>query len=158
MSSPPAATPRRWSPGPRTSWTTPCPAANSLAANGLLRLAALTGDDGYDERAVDILRLVGPTAERHPTAFGHLLAAVDLPPPVPPRSPSSGDRPDLVAALAERYLPNAVLAWGEPYSSPLWEGRDDGPDHAGRAYVCRNFACQAPVSEVEALLAQLATP
>ena len=37
-----------------------------------------------------------------------------------------GDRPDLVAAVQARYLPNAVLAWGEPYDSPLWEDRRDG--------------------------------
>ena len=48
------------------------------------------------------------------------------------------------------YLPNAVLAWGEPYDSPLWEGRKPG-----LAYVCRNFACQAPVSAPDALVAQL---
>jgi uncharacterized protein YyaL (SSP411 family) len=48
------------------------------------------------------------------------------------------------------YLPNAVLAWGEPYPSPLWEGRRDG-----LAYVCRHYACQAPTSTVEDLEGQL---
>ena len=38
------------------------PSANSLAAVGLLRLAALTGDDAYRDRAHDILRLSGPLA------------------------------------------------------------------------------------------------
>ena len=37
-----------------------------------------------------------------------------------------GDRPDLVAAVRARYLPNAVLAWGEPYESPLWQDRTPG--------------------------------
>ena len=49
-----------------------------------------------------------------------------------------------------RYLPRAVLAWGEQYASPLWEGRLEG-----KAYVCRDFACKAPVETVEALVAQL---
>ena len=57
---------------------------------------------------------------------------------------------DLVAAIQRRFLPRAVLAWGEPYPSPLWEGRTDG-----RAYVCEGFACQAPVDSVEDLEAQL---
>jgi uncharacterized protein YyaL (SSP411 family) len=43
-----------------------------------------------------------------------------------------------------------VLAWGEPYESPLWHARTDG-----LAYVCRDYACQAPVGDVDALLAQL---
>ena len=35
----------------------------------------------------------------------------------------AGDAPDLVAVVQRAYRPNAVLAWGEPYPSPLWEGR-----------------------------------
>ena len=85
----------------------------------------------------------------HPTAFAHLLQAADF-------LESSreiavaGDRPDLVRAVQERYLPDAVLAWGERYASPLWEGRDDG-----RAYVCERFACRTPATTVDELLAQL---
>ncbi len=55
--------------------------------------------------------------------------------------------------MHERYLPNAVLAWGEPYESPLWESRRDG-----FAYVCRDYACLAPVDSVDALAAQLSAP
>ena len=64
----------------------------------------------------------------HPTAFGHLLAAVDL-----LRAGVDRDRRRRRPArpawppCSARYLPNAVLAWGERYDSPLWEGRDDGP-------------------------------
>jgi uncharacterized protein YyaL (SSP411 family) len=49
-----------------------------------------------------------------------------------------------------RHLPRAVLAWGEPYPSPLWDARSDG-----MAYVCRDYACLAPTSKVEDLEAQL---
>ena len=34
-----------------------------------------------------------------------------------------GDRPDLVEVVQRRFLPTAVLAWGEPYDSPLWTDR-----------------------------------
>ena len=40
---------------------------------------------------------------------------------------------------ASAGAPDVVLAWGERYDSPLWEGRRDG-----LAYVCEHFACQAP--------------
>ncbi len=86
----------------------------------------------------------------HPTAFGHLLAAVDLHSTGPTEIAVVGAGPDLVAAVQRRYLPNAVLAWGEPYDSPLWAERRDG-----HAYVCRDFACQAPLTEVAAVEAQL---
>ena len=86
----------------------------------------------------------------HPTAFAHLLAAVDLATASITEIVVTGDRPDLVTAVQSRYLPNAVLAWGEPYASPLFEGRRDG-----LAYVCGNYTCRQPVADVDALLAQL---
>ena len=51
------------------------PGANGLAAVGLLRLAALTGDDRYREHGEAIVRLLGPLAVRQPSAFGHVIAA-----------------------------------------------------------------------------------
>ena len=54
------------------------PSANSLAAVALLRLAALTGEDRYRERAEAIIQLLGRLAVEHPLAFAHLLTAVDL--------------------------------------------------------------------------------
>jgi len=127
------------------------PAANGQAAFALLRLSALTGDARYEEHALAILRLLGRPAAQHPTAFPHLLGALDLALGGTTEVAVVGERPDLVRAVQQRYLPGAVLAWGERYDSPLWEGRSDG-----RAYVCRNFACREPVTTVEALAAQLA--
>ncbi len=128
------------------------PSANSLAAVALLRLAALTGEERYRDRARQILRLTGSLATQHPTAFGHMLAAVDLAVHGIDEVVVAGDRRDLVEVVQGRFLPGAVLAWGERYPSPLWEGRDDG-----RAYVCRNFACQLPAEDAEVLAAQLQT-
>jgi uncharacterized protein YyaL (SSP411 family) len=127
------------------------PAANSLGATGLYRLGALTGERRYAHRADDILRLVGSVLGGAPTAFGHLLGAIDQRRAGTTEIAVVGDRPDLVAAVHQRYLPNAVLAWGEPYDSPLWEGRSPG-----RAYVCRDYACQLPAQSVEELVGQLA--
>ncbi len=126
------------------------PSANSLAAVALLRLGALTGETRYANHAERILQLVGPLAANQPGAFAHLLAAVDLRRAGITEIAVVGDRADLVAAVHRSYLPNAVLAWGEPYDSPLWEDRKDG-----HAYVCRNYACLAPVDSVAALETQL---
>jgi uncharacterized protein YyaL (SSP411 family) len=129
------------------------PSANSLAAVGLLRLSALTGDDGYRDRADAILRLCGPLAVEHPLAFGHLLYAVDLAARGIDEVVVAGDRPDLVEVVHHRFTPNAVLAWGERFGSPLWDGRDDG-----RAYICRHYACQLPATDPQVLLTQLGQP
>jgi uncharacterized protein YyaL (SSP411 family) len=126
------------------------PGANGLAAVGLLRLAALTGDDRYRRHGEAVVRLIGPLAVEHPTAFGHAMAAVDLVARGTTEIVVAGDRPDLVTAARARLLPDAVLAWGERYDSPLWEGRDDG-----RAYVCRAYACQLPAADAATLTSQL---
>jgi uncharacterized protein len=128
------------------------PSANSLAATGLFRLAALTGEQRYRNQAEQILNLVGAVVGGAPTAFGRLLAALDMRRAGLTEIAVVGERPDLVAAVHARYLPNAVLAWGEPFASPLWEDRADG-----LAYVCREYVCQAPTDSVNVLVEQLAS-
>jgi uncharacterized protein YyaL (SSP411 family) len=126
------------------------PSANASAAFALARLAALTGEARYQEATEAIVRLLAGPAGAHPGAFTHLLAAVDV--LVGPVSEVAvvGDRPDLVRAVQRRFSPRTVLAWGQPYASPLWEGRDPG-----RAYVCQSYSCLEPATSVEALLARL---
>ena len=126
------------------------PSANSLAAVALYRLAALTGERRYEHQADQILQLVAGVVPGAPSAFSHLLAAVDLRRDGLTEIAVAGDRPDLVAAVQSRYLPDAVLAWGERFESPLWEGRRDG-----YAYVCHDYTCEAPVDTVEGLSALL---
>jgi uncharacterized protein YyaL (SSP411 family) len=126
------------------------PSANSVAAVALVRLGALTGDERYTDAARGILRLLYEPMAHHPSAFTHALAAVAMLVEGVDEVAVIGDRPDLVAAVQRAFRPNAVLAWGEPYDSPLWEYREDG-----HAYVCRNYACKQPATSVDELLDQL---
>lgn len=128
------------------------PSANSLAAVALLRLGALVGDRRYTEAAEGVLSLLGDRVTEHPTAFGHLLGAVDLFHSGITEVVVTGDRPDLVEVVQRAYLPSVVLAWGERGDGPLWEGRQDG-----LAYVCRDYACLAPVDSVKDLKQALKT-
>ena len=126
------------------------PSANGAAAVALHRLGALVGEPRYHERAEAIVALVAEPLRQHPAAFCHLLWAVTLGASSVVEVAVVGDRPDLVDAVQRRWLPQAVLAWGEPYPSPLFENRRDG-----LAYVCRDYACQSPAGDVPELLAQL---
>ena len=128
------------------------PAANSVAALSLLRLSALTGVSRFRDAATAILRLLHEYLQQQPTAVSVALAAVDVLTSGATEIVIAGARPDLVAAASRQYLPNAVLAWGEPFDSPLWEGRDQPA-----AYVCRDFACGLPAGTVDELAAQLST-
>src|SRR5205085_5788787 len=114
------------------------------------RLAALTGVTEYADAGRTVLHMLAEHLDGHPTAFTHAVAAADLIVSGATEIAVVGERPDLVAAVQERYLPNAVLAWGERYPSPLFDERADG-----LAYVCRNYACKLPTGDVDELVTQL---
>ena len=126
------------------------PSANSTAAHAFLRLAALTGSATYTERGIAILRLLGGIASSAPSAFGHLLAGMHLHHVGLTEVAITGTRDDLLTVLRRRWLPTTVVAWGEPYESPLWADR-----LPNRAYVCRQYACMAPSTDSASLLAAL---
>jgi uncharacterized protein len=126
------------------------PSANSLAAFGLLRLAALTGNQDDRRRAEAILGLLAPLAERSALFVGHGLVAADLWVRGTTEIVVTGDRPDLRAEVDRRWMPDAVLAWGERHDSPLWAHRDDD-----LAYVCRSYVCQRPAATPAELAAAL---
>jgi uncharacterized protein YyaL (SSP411 family) len=134
---------------------TPIPAGNSSAAYGLLRLAALTGEAGYERHAVGVLKLLHEIAARHPLAFGHLLQALDFHlAPVREVALVGPDRAPLERVVRGAFRPHLVLAGGEPDGVPLLEGREP-VDGRAAAYVCERFACLRPVTEPADLSALL---
>jgi uncharacterized protein YyaL (SSP411 family) len=126
------------------------PSANSVAAVALIRLSALTGEDRYRSAAERVVTAMAPALAAAPVAFSRMIQAAELLRAGVTEVVVAGDDADLVAVVTGRYLPEAVLAWREPYDSPLWVGRSDG-----RAYVCQNYACRAPVSNPADLAAAL---
>ena len=54
------------------------PSGNSVAADVLLRLGALTNNQDYQRRATTILRLTANGMLRYPSGFGRLLCALDF--------------------------------------------------------------------------------
>jgi uncharacterized protein len=129
----------------------PTPSGNSMLAYVLLRLARIYGDDELERRAVGVFRLVGPTAARVPSAFGHLLSALDLHFAAPRELAIIGPPDSELARVAlEPFDPNAVVAFGPSAEVPLLAGKDY-VEGKPAVYVCERFACQAPVTEATAL-------
>jgi uncharacterized protein len=159
----------------------PIPSGNSAAAYGLLRLAALTGERGYEEHALGVFSLLGGVAAQHPQAVAHLLRAIDfhlaavkevalVAPRAerrtggaighPRRRSAEGDGLGALAAVVRSTLrPHIVLAGGpEGTERPaLMSGRTASDDRAA-AYVCEHFTCQRPVAEPNELAALLGQP
>ena len=143
----------------------PIPAGNSAAALGLLRLAALTGDQRYEHQAAGVLRLFRAAAVRHPDAFGHFLQALDfhlsptrevaLVAPAGEAAPAAA-LAELARVVRAAYRPHLVLAGGrEGAEAPeLMQGRT-ALEGRPAAYVCENFTCRMPVGEPDQLKGEL---
>jgi len=138
------------------------PSGNALAATVLLRLAALTGEGTYRDLAEGALRLAQPLLAQYPTAFAQWLSAHDF---ALTRTreiaivgdPDAPDTRALLNVVRAGYRPHQVVALGRPGEQqrvPLMAGRAPLDGHA-TAFVCENFACNLPVTNPEALKAQL---
>jgi uncharacterized protein YyaL (SSP411 family) len=151
---------------PRDVFDNATPAGNSVAVEVLLRLAALSGEQRYEQIAEQVLRSLAEPMTRMPGGFGRLLGALDsyLAPPrevaiVGP--PAAAETAALLGVFYEQYRPNTVLARStgpeDPLAAelPVLEGRDPR-DGRATAYVCERYACQAPTVDPAELRRQLA--
>jgi len=146
------------------------PSGGAMAATVLLRLAAFTGEDRYRAAAEGAIRGAAAFAPRHPTFFAQWLIALDLATrPVvevaivgPSDDPATGA---LLAVVRSGHQVRRVVAAGPgdasrgaevaPSAIPLLADRTT-IDGRPTAYVCRGFICRLPVTDPEALAAQLA--
>jgi len=135
----------------------PTPSGNSMMAFVSLRLARIWADDELERAAVGAFRLARPLLERAPTAFGHMLCALDLHFSTPREVAVVGGSEALRRAALGGFQPNAVFAFApEPTDSvPLLAGKGF-VDGRPAAYVCERFACQAPVTDAAELAAAIA--
>ncbi|MBF8291165.1 MAG: uncharacterized protein HW391_2133, partial [Chloroflexi bacterium] len=138
------------------------PSGGAMATHVLIRLAALTGEGRYRTAAERAIATISPLVTRYPTAFAKWLSAIDLALSdiVEIAIVADPDKPgaaELLAVATAGLRPARVVAMAaDPTSSavPLLEGRTRLRDRP-TAYVCRNFACQIPVTDPDALAAQL---
>ena len=130
------------------------PSANAVAAGALARLGELTGATRFLDRAHAVVRVFAPALARAPSTFPAMALVADYLSHPRREVVVASIEPADVEPVWERYLPDTVLAWGEPYPSPLWEGRG-GPANAGLSFVCEGFSCNLPTAGREALAGAL---
>jgi uncharacterized protein YyaL (SSP411 family) len=152
---------------PRELTDNATPSGTSLAAEALLRLAALFGETRYREYAARVLVPLAPSMADQPSAYGHFLSALDdLIGPIQEivviAAPEDPGAPEFRRILADRYLPRAVLAMADSADEaslqevPLLRDRDLVGGKS-TAYVCRDFVCRQPVTDGDTLLHNLTT-
>jgi uncharacterized protein YyaL (SSP411 family) len=145
---------------PRSLDDNAVPAGQSIAAHALLRLHAYTGDDRWRSAAHGVVSPLAAAVARSPLGLGNLAWALQMLTHPVREVAVAGDQNspatrELVGTVTHRFDPLRVLAWGDPDDVPLLQDRPT-VDGKPAAYVCRNFACDRPVTtpgELTALLA-----
>ena len=134
------------------------PSGGAVASGVLLKLAHYTGEGRYADAGEGALGRMRRSMEQAPLGFAHWLAVLDFTLAPPQELALVGDDLEpLLRVVRTRYRPNLVVAArsaDQPAPIPLLEGREALTGRA-TAYVCRQFACQRPVTsarELDALL------
>jgi uncharacterized protein YyaL (SSP411 family) len=149
---------------PRDLQDNATPSGNAIAVTALLKLAGFTNDLRYVDIAHQALVQMQPMMSQYPLGFGQWLQALSYALSQPQEiaivgEPHSADTQALLNVVRGGYRPFQVVALGGPSAHPsdvpllrnrgLVEGQGEHARPA--AYVCRAFACQAPVTSPLAL-------
>ena len=151
---------------PRPDYDGAEPSGNSVAALNLLRLAELTLDDAFRERAEEIFAAFGNTLSLRGSSAPLMVAALDqyhdqALEVVIVEHPTR-DAEALVEVLRSTYLPQIVTAIGttdelgdQTELIPFVEHKVAQSGHP-TAYVCRRSNCELPTSDPQIFQSQLA--
>ncbi|OPH47169.1 hypothetical protein BC351_11740 [Paenibacillus ferrarius] len=139
------------------------PSGNGAAALNMQRLARLTYDAKLSQAADVQLQAFAGAVAAHPPGHALTLAALDFAYGEASEIVIAGDpaKPltqQMLRAVRRQYLPNALLILHPPGPAgeevrkliPLVQDKLPLGGQA-TAYVCQNFACQAPTQELEDL-------
>jgi uncharacterized protein len=126
------------------------PSGNSVAAGAFVKLWKLTGNSRWSRYAETILESVAARMSEYPSAFPHMLCALDfflgsVKEIAIIGDPRDDDTRNLLHEVFQRYWPNKVLACGAQGGLFLLENKPQ-IEGAATAYVCENFTCSLPVT------------
>ncbi|MDY7433449.1 thioredoxin domain-containing protein [Bacillus sp. V26] len=140
------------------------PSGNSVAAVQLLRLGQVTGDLSLIEKAETMFSVFKPEIEAYPSGHSFFMQSV-LKHMTPKKEivifgrPDDPDRKQITSALQQAFIPNdSILVAEHPDQC-----KDIAPfaadyriiDDRTTVYICENFACQQPTTDIEEALQAL---
>ena len=135
------------------------PSGASMAIHSLLRLAKHLDKPEFHDKAVETLLLYFHQMEGMPSGSGQLLCELAFLLSTPKEIAIVGEKGDtkteaMLGALHDTYQPNKIIALSESADGqtlPLLAGKPQ-VDNTATAYVCENYVCQAPTTDVEAFV------
>jgi len=130
------------------------PSGNSIATLLLLRLAQFTDRQDYRQAAEKTLSLFGSRMRSAPHIMPQMLCALDFYLAQPKQIIIAGKPADvMLRAVREKFLPNKIVALVDdrlvklmPYTKEM-----KSLDGKATAYICVNYACRLPTTDVAQL-------
>jgi uncharacterized protein YyaL (SSP411 family) len=142
------------------------PSGNSMQMLNLLKLARLTGRAELEQQAVDTGKAFSGSIEKGPSSFSQALIALQFGAGETVEIVVVGKRGDkdvvqMLDYINSVYKPGKVVLLKDPAEqeklgelAPFTKGLDMINEKA-TVYICRNFACERPITTMEQLKASL---
>ena len=146
------------------------PAGNSVATLNLLRLGHMTGRPEYLKKADNLTRAIAGSVRRYPAGHTRLLVALQY--ALNPNyevvivgRPGAADTRAMLAALRKPFLPGKVVllrpadkkAAAAIISLAPYTEFMVSKNNRATAYVCTDFVCKLPTTDIAQMLANLKT-
>ena len=140
------------------------PSGASMAAHVLLRLAILLNQPDLNEKVKIVFSLYDHNMKTAPSGSAQMLCGVDFLIDTPKEiaivgDPSSEQTQEILRNIHRRFVPNKVIALLNPNTEEKQEIEELIPLLANKTsiegkttiYVCQNYACQLPTTDVSDL-------
>jgi len=139
------------------------PSGNAVSLGNLARLHRMTGDPAHATRAGALVKAFSGEIAPQPASFPETLCALDFHfgptrEIVISGSLDAPDTRDMIAALRKGFRPNQVILLRTPENAatlaklaPFTEAQSSLGGKA-TAYVCREFACKAPTTDLAEMM------
>jgi hypothetical protein len=134
------------------------PSGNGIAAQGLLRLAELTGDTRYAEAAERCLKLFFPVMQKAASQFCSLCTALEEVVQPPSLLVLCGERNETAAwraAVTKKYLPGLMIITLTGDETDLPAPLHKPNSSTTTAWLCHGTQCLPPITDPEKLLAAI---
>ncbi len=147
---------------PKSTQDNATPSGNSLAVMALLQMYAYTGNSEYLNTVEKSIHAIWELSKKHPTAFAQWLTDTLMylvqPKEIAIIHSQKHNADHLIDALWSEYRPHIVAAISSlpiRENAPALLQNRDVLDQKPTAYVCKNFTCKLPTTQVEEFLTQL---
>ena len=143
------------------------PSPNSVSALNLVRLSQMLDAQAFPPLARKTFVTFGPRLKQTPSALPQMMVALDFSLSKPKQiiiagSPDAADTHAMLRVVHEKFLPNKTLLLADGGKGQSFLSQrvkfilDVTPmDNKATAYVCEDYACQLPTTNLDHLALQL---